>query len=107
MSAASKSRTDKKSLRVWVAGVTGVVSFVTFESLVSPLGAVVRVDANVFGAQIARPHGRRSAAGAEVDADGQLGALQVLGGRRRELVVRLAVLEQDEGSHGDAGPRRV
>src|SRR5207244_8297611 len=67
-------------------------------------GPVVRVDSHVLGAQIARPHGRRGAAGSEIDSDGDLLALEILGRLRRALVVRLAVFEQDDRSQC---PRRA
>ena len=103
---ASKSSTDRKSLRVWVAGVTGCVSFVTLVSLLSS-GPVVRVDAHVLGAQVAGPHRRRRAAGAEVDADGRCRCPSDTRPPPAPLVVRLAVLEQHDRSDGHRGARQL
>ena len=53
------------------------------------LGSVLSVDPDVLGAEVARPHLRRAgAAGAQVDRDDDVAALQVFGGLRRAFVVR-------------------
>ena len=68
-------------------------------------GPVVRVDPHVLGAEIARPDGRRGRAGAEIDRQREIFSLQIRGGVRRALVVRPAVLEQDDRSRWSRPPR--
>src|SRR5207302_6770221 len=90
-SAASKSRTERKSFfRATVVGM-GIS------------GAIVGVDADVLRTQITRPHRRRYGACAEVDRHGNVLPLQVRRGLRRGFVVRLAVLEQDDRANHHGG----